>query len=290
MKIKHLFLLTFLGLVISCNDPEPAEEVLNPANVERLTELLTFDGTKRNTDFPEPTSTATTPQILKGPNKASISFDNTLFIPLQVTSTEGFAGVYLQFSNGTYFDFPLTGGSGIQNIILGVGIPGGFERGVFTIHASAYTANGEQSEPYSFDVEILPHQKNCDSFGDINMSGENTVTVRTHIFDETQFRRNALEEIEAQTLYFNVESYYSFNRVDIYKNGMWVGGTGTILPYGSAPAPSDCDNPVEDGYKDKKNYAQFTLLPDDRIDIYVIGCLGVTAWDYKFDCPVPPSN
>lgn len=120
------------------------------------------------------------------------------------------------------------------------------------------------------------------------MTGENTVTVRTHIFDESQFRRNSLQEIEEQRLYFNVESYHSYNRVDIYKNGNWVGGTGTILPYGTAPAVSDCDNVVEDGYKDKKNYAQFTLLPDDRIDIYVIGCLGVTAWDYKFDCPVPP--
>lgn len=165
MKIKHLFYLTFLGLILGCNDPEPAEEILDPANVDRLTELLTFEGTKHNNSFPEPSATATTPQVLKGPNGASISFDNRLFIPLQVTSTEGFAGVYLQFSNasgtyaGTYFDFPVAAESGTQNIMLSVGIPGGFQRGTFTIHASVYTSNGELSEPHSFNVEILPHQK-----------------------------------------------------------------------------------------------------------------------------------
>ncbi len=297
MKTSKLLLYTVVFAMIACNDPMIEKTTVTPSDLNALIGKLEFEGsTLVAGKAPEPTTTEETPVIEKALTRSSLTPDNYLFIPISISSTSGYAGFYLALSNekenvaDQYYTVAAPRAGGSQQEMLKIKVPEKIVAGMFILNIQVYTQGGDVSEAHRLQVEIRNPLKGCDGANLTHRSGENQTSVMTYSYDESYFFKDPLGNIITQTLEFSSDKYEDPDRIDVYVDKQWVAGTGTILAYGNAPQPVDCsDNSAGDnGFYSKKSYVQFTIKPNQRIDVYVTSCLGISPWDYWFECPIGP--
>lgn len=271
-------LVGFLSLSIilfapSCGGDEKKEDPkIDPANGEALSRALQISGNVQSGAPPVPTFTSTTPSITNSQSSASVTSNNTLFVPFTVTSTNGFSGIYLLIDGATsYWQIPLTGSSGNGQVVLPVGIPGNVLTGNFTAYYCLYTSSGDVSAIEQIDVEIVDLENSCE-FGTIYESGSDGLTIRSYSFGASG------------AITMNYDTYSAQDRIDVFVNGTWVDGTGPSLASGQTPPASICGDGAP-GFVGEIGTLNFNYTAGQRIDVYVSGCFGGTAWDYNFDCP-----
>jgi hypothetical protein len=293
MKLSTFLSILILIVFAACNDPQPEKGTTSAGDVDVLIKQLTFDGTLESGAPPNPNAKPSALRIAKGPSGASTTYDNLMFIPLSISDSIGFDGVYIQLSNesdefsGSYMKIPLTKTSSTDTVkMLKFAIPADIDPGLFFMNMSTY--NGDTvSAVHSFPVKIVHPQRGCDGGGKNALSGDFQFCARSYSFDESDFPRNNFNEIEPQRLTLKANLFESADRVDVYVDKHWVGGTGTILAFGDAPVPTACDDEdaSANGFVRNVHYLSFEVMPDQRIDVFVNGCLDVTAWEYSFTCP-----
>lgn len=295
MKISKLVTSLLLLLSVACNDEVTKKTTISPDDINELTQVLEFDATGINGEMPEGTSETL---VVKAPTGISGTSDNFFFIPLAISGEAGFDGIYLQFSNrkeqisSNYFDFDFTG-SAAGTLMIPVKVPENIEGGEFYIHVSAYNDEGDVSEAKKFPVEIAWPLKGCEGAGLVARSGEIQSLARTYSFDESYFGIDKdTKEIIPQTLRFYSEKYETPDRIDFYIDKQWVGGTGSTLAYGVAPSAYECtdENAGDGGFISGYHSFEFTIKPNQRIDVFVSACLDNSAWDYWFACPKVPEE
>ncbi|HYF67311.1 MAG TPA: hypothetical protein VD884_04205 [Ohtaekwangia sp.] len=277
MKTNKFLLLAAFSLLLSCSEDEKGKTSINPEDVNALIAALKVQGTNKNGDAPQPTFTQAAPTITNSQSSASITSNNNLYVPFTVSSTDGFSGIYLQVENelnelaDSYWQIPLSGNAGDGQIVLPVGIPANVEPGIFVIYYSLYTSGGDVSEIASLEVEIVESQNSCED-GSVMESGSDGLTIRSYSFD-----RNG-------TISLTYDMYDAPDRMDIFVNQNWVAGTGSSLSSGTTPPASECYDGAN-GFVSGVNTIDFEYTKGKRVDIYMSGCFGGTAWDYWFDCP-----
>jgi hypothetical protein len=294
MKLSKLLFIIVPCALTFCGDPEPTKESFRPQDIDQFVHQLIFDGTVESGAPPDSTKNALTAlKIVAGPKSVSVAHDSHMFIPLSIHEEKGFDGVYIQLSNefdefsDSYYKIPLTQSSDNDTLkMLKFGIPENIEPGLFFMNVAAY--NGDSvSLIHSFPVEIIRPQTNCDESGSNFLTGEEQFANRTYYFDESAFPKNNFGVIESQRLSFKANLFTSADRIDVYVDKQWVGGTGTILAYGVPPPVTKCTalDAADNGFVPGARYLSFEIMPDQRIDVFVNGCLGVSAWEYGFLCP-----
>jgi hypothetical protein len=293
MKLNAVLSTIILTFFIACNDPEPTKVTIAPGDVDLFIEQLSFEGTIENGAPPEPNAGPEVLSIAKAPSGVTVTYDNFLFLPISIVSTDGFDGVYIRLSNefdehsGSHYKIPLTGNANNAALMLKFGIPANIEPGLVFMSISAYKG-ATVSDVHTFPLEIAHPQKGCDEPGKNFRTGDQQFANRTYSFDESSFPRNNFNEIIPQRLTLKATFFEEADRIDVYVDKQWVGGTGTILAFGEAPPVVECTGPdlASQGFVSGTHYISFVVNPDQRIDVYVTGCLNSTAWEYGFNCPV----
>jgi hypothetical protein len=291
MKLRTLLSIFILTALAACNDPEPTKESIAPDDVNLFIEKLISEGTVENGAPTPPTGPADF-AITKAPSGANVTYDNFMFLPVTITSDAGFDGVYIQLSNefgkesNAHLNIPIDGEPGESTFMLKFEIPANVEPGLVFMNLSAYQGTSV-TEVHTFPVEIVHPQTGCDDGGKNAKTGDQQFGSRTYSFDESSFPRDNFEQIIPQRLTLKAEFFETPDRIDVYVDKQWVGGTGTILAFGEAPPAYDCaaGDLADTGFAAGTKYISFVVKPDQRIDVFVTGCLGSTAWAYAFNCP-----
>lgn len=272
--LLSVFCLCLCLLFSSCGGDEDSTSKIDPKDSDALSKALKVAGTQKNGSIPVPTFTPTTPVITNSQSSASVTSNNTLFVPFTVNSSNGFSGIYLQVNGaGGYWQIPLSGGSGSGQVVVPVGIPGNVLPGDFLIYYSLYTSGGDVSETVPLYVEIV-EQEDADfcELGYDLQTGSDGLTIRSYTF-----KRSGTVEI-------GYEMYSLQDRMDVFVNGVWKDGTGSSVASNGTPPASVCGDGA-DGFVSDTGYLEIPYSSGQRIDVYVSGCFGGTAWDFWIYCP-----
>lgn len=290
MKLRNALSILILITLAACGDPEPTKVTIAPEDVNQFIKALVFEGAIED-GVPDP-STNPSDFTIKVPSGINVTYDNFTYLPLRIISDAGFDGIYIQLSNefdekaDSYIKIPLQGEPGDSSLTLKLEIPPTVEPGLVFMNVSAY--HGAQvTEVHSFPVQIVDPQVGCDAQSN-STTGDQQFGSRTYTFEKSSFPRDNFGQIiELQHLALKAELFEEPDRIDVYVDKLWVGGTGTSLAFGEAPPAADCD--VEDvsakGFVSGTRYIPISIRPDQRIDVLITGCLGSTAWEYTFNCP-----
>jgi hypothetical protein len=258
---------------------ETTANIIDPNDPNAIAGALIISGSV-TTGTPPPTSTLPGAPVVSGnQSSATVSNDNTLYLPFNYATTSGggagYGGCYVQVNGAsTYWDIPYTGGTP-QNgqIIIPVGIPANVGNGNFCLTYCIYDNNNQVSNLIQTCIEVAP-AKNCPG----SESGSDGLTIFTYDLGPV-----------SGNVSIDYNTYSVPDRIDIFYNNTWIDGTGSSLNTGQFPPVMDCDtNPYVDGYVGETGTFNFAYNPANgtEIDVYVSGCVGGgTAWDVDVSCP-----
>ena len=168
---------------------------------------------------------------------------------------------------GNYWKINIPGGPSSGQIVLPVGIPANVTIGNFTMSYCLFTANGLVSQPVTLSAEIVDLNTACT--GSELESGADGLTVRSYTYTKSG------------NLSIRYNMYSAPDRMDIFLDGVWTAGTGSSIGSGQAPPASTCSTPAAGFVSCTKVIA---YKAGQRMDIYLSGCFGGTAWNYSFNC------
>ena len=256
---------------------ETAADIIDPNNPDQVAGGLIINGTVRQGNPPAPAIGPTAPTVSGNQISASVSPDNTLFLPFNFETapgtTSGYGGCYVQVNGASSFwDIPANDPTAQGQIVIPVGIPANFDFGTFCISYCIYDATGQVSNILQTCVTIEP-PVSCPAFE----SGSDGLTIFTVELGDT-----------AGVVNIQYDTYSVPDRIDVFYAGNWVNGTGSPLSNGAFPPVMDCNGTVADGYVGA--FGNFTINHDpalaSSVDVYVSGCIGGgTAWDVSVGCP-----
>jgi hypothetical protein len=160
-------------------------------------------------------------------------------------------------------------------MIQKIRVPSRFSYGKFCFSTAVtyVRADGSIYQPPAFDVCVnVSAPKTCGQ----TVSGSEGLTFTNLILGNV-----------AGTASVNYNTYSVPDRIDVYYNNKWVGGTGTDP--GPVPPQKKCSTVVPgDGFIGSSGSISFAYDPaiSKELTVVVSGCLGnSTAWDYKVNCP-----
>jgi hypothetical protein len=280
MKFNKFYAVAlFTAALVSCSDDEKGKSEISPEDVNMLISALKVAGTNKDGAPPVPTFTPATPEITNSQASASVTSNNNLYVPFTVNSTSGFSGAYVQLQNpstgefsDSYWEIPLNAGAGAGQVVLPIGIPKEVTPGEFIVYYCLYTSSGDVSAVSELSVEVVETQNSCDELGEVYESGEDGLTIRSYTFNTSG------------TIDLSYEMYSAPDRMDVFVQQDWVGGTGSSLSASETPPASECASPAE-GFVSGTGTISIDYKKGQRIDVYLSGCFGGTAWDFWFDCP-----
>lgn len=276
--MKHLSRLSLILLLLlfatRCSKESAKPSAIDPAkSPDLLGKALVIDNaTNKSGSAPTTTTTSGTPTITNSQSSASVTANSKIFIPFTFTSTSGLAGIYLYVDNsGNYWDIKINSAVTNGQVVLPVGIPANVLKGDFTIYYSIYTTSGLVSAKKMLMTEVVDLSTACT--GTVSESGSDGLTVRSYTYSKSG------------TININYDMYTLPDRMDIYVDGVWTAGTGSSLTGSQAPPASVC-NDGANGYVSNTGTKVINYKAGQRIDVYLSGCFGGTAWVYNFNCPM----
>lgn len=275
-----LFALTIL-LLVSCKKDDPLTEV-DPTDPDLLSTVLIIPGAERQDGQPPtPSTDSDAPSIFNNQTSASIVSGNTLFLPFNFETASdgsgGYAGCYIQVDGAsTYFDIREDNSSTDGLLVLPVAVPDIVNEGEFCLSYCVYDSNDRVSNVLTTCINIGGIEE-CPAFE----SGSDGLTIASYdLGDEAGF-----VDIEYDT-------YFVPDRVDVFYDEKWVGGSGSSISPTQVPPVSNC-NDGADGYVGESDVITFEYDPNKSrtVTIYMSGCLGGgTAWDLAVSCPYPQKS
>lgn len=277
-----LLLFTSLLIFSGCQkDEEPLEEIspIDPATQpSELSRALGIAGSNREGDMPAPTENAIgRPELTHTQPSASVTNDNTVYIPFAFEAQEDIETIFLQVTNAdNYWQIPVLVSPGEESHVFQVFIPAHILEGEFRMDYAIGDAAGHISESATLNTRIVPPVSFCEG-GDNTMRVEGTdgLTIQTFYFNNAKGMIN-----------LEYEMYSKPDRMDIFYNGKWVSGTGNEVAAGTTPPSSQCHDGTN-GFTGGEGvvYFYFDSEISNRVDVYLSGCFGGTKWYYDIFCP-----
>ncbi len=256
-----------------------AETTVDPTDADALSGVLGLTNAMSvSGNPPSPSTLSTAPDVTNNQSSARVSAGNTLFLPFTYSSTTspGYSGCYVQVNGAsTYFDLTDDEAATSGQIVLPVEIPDNVTTGTFTLEYCIYDANGLVSNILSTTVTV----------DDLQTCSSNTVSGNDGLSVFTYDLGGTAGSVDIQYNTFTVP-----DRIDVFYNRNWVGGSGSSLTFGDTPPVNNgCASGV-DGYVGTGGFRtiQFNYDPSTsrEVIIYMSGCIGGgTAWDLVVNCP-----
>ncbi|MGB0165318.1 MAG: hypothetical protein ACPF8V_00555 [Luteibaculum sp.] len=253
-------------------------DVVDPSNADDLSQVVVIPGSNRVSGQPPAPSdnNPDQPIVSNSQSSASSTADNTLYLPFNFETRgtgAGYAGCYVQIDGASdYFDIP--DGDGTQTdglIVIPFPIPSNVGTGNFCVNYCIYDNAGLVSNILSTCVTI-EEPVNCPA----SASGSDGLTIFTVNLGS-----------DPGNVSVTYDTYSVEDRVDVFYDGTWIGGTGSSLSPGEFPPVSNCGD-GQDGYVGESNTINFQYngSGSGRLDVYMSGCIGgSTAWDVNVSCP-----
>lgn len=162
MKYLHLSSLIFIGLLLifSCNKEEDILDLIDPADIETLSQVLIFpDGSERSIGAPpSPSATNTAPVVNNPINTVTSSNGSTAPLEFFYNQVNGnLGGCYIQIpGTNNFVNVPYSSNtSSSGSLSLPVGIPSNVLDGTFELNFCVYDDSGQVSNVVSTLVNVL---------------------------------------------------------------------------------------------------------------------------------------
>lgn len=276
MKLLGFLLsISALILITSCggdSDPAPPSEV-DPSDADALTGVLVIPGGQVvSGQPPAPSTDSDAPTVSNNQTSATVVADNTLYLPFNFDSAQGYGGCYVQVNGATSY-FNIADGTSATDglLVLPVGIPASVQEGDFCLTYCIYDNSGRVSNLLTTCVTVGPVQE-CPAF----TSGSDGLTIATYDLGDTP-----------GTATISYDMYSIQDRIDVFYNNQWVGGSGSSISSTSFPPVSSCGD-GQNGYVSGTGTIDVNYNPATArtVTVYMSGCIGGgTAWDLGVSCP-----
>ena len=181
-------LLVLLMLAVGgqgCGGHDPSAPVLRAPidpvrQPDELSRRLSIIGQNRSGAFPAPSQQG--PRILLIQASASVTPDNTLFLPFSYRSDSAVRGLYLSVVGAkNYWDIPLGADDAVHDRVVPIGIPAEALPGDFVLEYSLYDASGQVGARSRLHASVVP--PTAGPGGSIEfprVEGHDGLTVRTY--------------------------------------------------------------------------------------------------------------
>lgn len=281
-NLRIYFIAIFTLFLSSCSNDGSTEEdpgEVIPPNENNLTEILVIpNGTLvKSANLPTSSSTEEAPVISNIDTNLSYSSGSKIILAADFYSPSkaNLKGVYVQVKDSnSYFDVAID--SDINNglISLPIGLPSVVEVNNLVLILKFYDKSGKISAITEINVTITKPD-NC---GKTKVSGGHGVTSNIFTLPETSGQ-----------VKISYETYTVKDKIDVFQNGIWIGGTGSSTERTTLRRALNCSAATEDlGYVGEKGEFLFEYNPalGKEIEVVVSGCeMGGTKWEYEFSCP-----
>ena len=270
--LASVLALTFFS---SCSDSDSEPLLVDPSDSDALSGVLDITGNKVSGDLPEPDGNSGAPTIDNNQGSALIVSGSTLFLPFTYpVANSAYAGCYVQVEGASdYWDIPDNSISSNNDrlLVIPVGVPSQVLTGSFSLLYCIYDDRGFISNVLQTDIEI-DSVKTCPDF----ITGTNGLTIAEYDLGETP------GEVTLSHDMLTIK-----DRMDVFYNDAWIGGTGSSLLSTDFPPVSFCGDGTE-GYVSGDGSVSFQYDPDvaKTVKIYMSGCIeGSTVWRLTVGCP-----
>lgn len=248
---------------------------VNPNNPNEVdSQIDVEDGIRMDGDSPD--QTGNTADIWGHLTSVTSTKDQAIFLPFEYKTDvrgDGIQYVFVEVVGATshwrisYFHNNQTQG----RAVIKMNLPSNIENGDFAVRYGIQDDFGNVSNFVLTTIKIIEvAQCTGDAF-----EGEDGLTVKSYEMGEF-----------GSTIRVTYDTYSVPDRVDIFYDARWVGGTGSSIAYKSQPPVSECYDGV-DGYVGSSGFIDIPYNPNKsrRLDVYVSGCLGGgTAWTVWVEC------
>ncbi len=290
MKRKLAFSIICLTIffTVSCNKTgnNVAPDTTDPNNADLMTEVLIIPNAQLIKDATMPASSAPgiAPVVTNNDVSVSYSSGSQIILPIDVSAptSANIAGVYIQIDGASsYQKIPIAPTASSGTFSIPITIPAHVASGSFSYTYKFYDASGNVSAPHTISVTITPSE-NCNK---TKVSGGQGVTSTT--FD--------LKD-KPGVVKIQFETYTVPDKIDVFQNGKWIGGTGPAAQRQTLRKALNCNQATEAlGYIGAKGEFNFPYDPagGNKVEVVVSGCEnGGTAWQYTISCPTeaPSAN
>jgi hypothetical protein len=282
MNMKKTILLCILSIsIFSCSsdDTGGSNGSVSPSDADGLSEILVIPNAEvvNSPDLPPSSDAGVAPVISYIDTNISYSSGSQIIIPSNVASptASNIAGVYIQVKGAsTYFDVPINAATYNGTFTIPVDLPLNVEDGDFILVLKFYDTMGNISAITEIFVKVTS-PNNCD---ETKVSGGEGLT--STIFNLPN---------KAGLITIAYDTFSVRDKIDVFQNGIWIGGTGQTTVRNTLRRPLSCAAATENlGYVGTNSEFEFTYSPGagTEIEVVVSGCEnGGTAWEYTFSCP-----
>lgn len=282
-KIIKIDVVVFFTLILfsSCSKDDIDKKDVFPSDPNALSEVLVIPNASviNSPDLPVSSESTVAPNISHYDSNISYSSGSQIIIPSTVASltNSNIKGVYVQVKGAsTYFNVPVN--SGIANGVFSVpvNLPDIVGGGNFTLILKFYDANGNVSGAMEVNIYVTQPSKCATT----KVSGGEGLTSNVFMLED-----------KAGSIKISYDTYTVKDKIDVFQNGTWIGGTGTSTDRFTLRKALNCSIATEAlGYVGKKSEFTFVYNPSlgNKIEVVVSGCeAGGTLWEYTFSCPEP---
>lgn len=287
MKFNQSYLLLLFILLImnsACKKErtapiQPVQPIQNPGALppDSISNILIFpDAIVVNSPtLPASSAVSEAPVINDYDQNISYTAGSHLIMPIDVSGISEITGVYIQVKGAsTYFDMPILPGMPSNPFIIPAELPLDLGEGTFTLVLKFYDINKKVSLSKEVNITITKIN-NC---GVTKVSGGQGLTSNLFRIPNTP-----------GTIKISYETFTIKDKIDVFQNGAWIGGTGPITDRITLKKAANCSVATEDkGYVGQKSEFLFEVDPNagTEIEVVVSGCEnGGTLWEYTFSCP-----
>ena len=275
---KQAWPLLFLSLLLisSCQKMETVQ-LIDPATMpSELSQALQLSGDNIGGTAPESTSGFNIPHIIHHQNSASVTNDNILYIPINVSSQTDVERILLQVSGAdNHWIVPAAIEAGQNNHVFQMGIPDNVLEGQFELGLSVMDRQGAISATAYMSIKVEAPVTLCeDGNTPSRIEGTDGLTIK-------KFNLGS----QAGVVTISYQMYTKPDRMDIFYNGQWVTGTGNKVSFGSNIPASQCHDGTE-GYVSGEGSLSFEYDPaiNREVSVYLSGCYGGTEWYFDIQC------
>lgn len=270
-------LLLFLS---SCSKDEGSDAAsVLPSDANAIAKILVIPNATlvNSPDLPTSSPIAEAPTVTNIDTNISYSSGSNIVLPADLYSPlkTNIKGVYVQVKGAdTYYNVAIN--SNINNglISLPIGLPSAVGAGNLVLILKFYDNNGKVSSIIEINVTVTI----ADNCGKTKVSGGQGLTSNLFKLPDTSGK-----------IKISYETYTVKDKIDVFQNGVWIGGTGSFTERATLRRALNCSVATEAlGYVGKKSEFLFDYNPalGKEIEVVVSGCeLGGTKWEYEFSCP-----
>lgn len=144
--------------LLGLGDEDDADEIVDPADANALTEVIVIpDARRRDGDPPPPSSSSEAPQAGGNAAEQTTSNGSTVNLPFAYSTTASLSGIYLQINGAdSFFDIPISAASTQSGLItVPIQIPTNVSEGQFCTSYCVYDAENRVSNIIATCVDVL---------------------------------------------------------------------------------------------------------------------------------------